>query len=1488
MKSNANKKNKIGENTKAEAEETAKANYNKTNEDGSIFEESTDSQKSYKMDDETRARKKKLSKLILDLKETAATNKIKQPTESKEEPKIDVKTKTVADIKTEIKIKKETIESPEILEAPKAIEPKAEPDIPKIISEELETGDPLEKAEKPPEELKTTLKEEVKKAPETTETKQTIPVDAPAATGFFARKRKKRVSGVSPENFANFLSNAKAAEKEAQPEPATDNKTSFSGLGSLSSKGNYKPQKAQKTEQQTTDELRQIGITTIPDEPHRVVSAENQETESKIIEPKEEIQKIEAAEEVKPDARKADKSKKFTSFFKWGRKKHTPETTSEKPLILEKTALYEALTEKSENNLKSEIKKQEEPLEIKQEKDNFIEGLIGKEEQKISYEGLESTPEISQQKAEELIITVPETLIEPEQTTAKETPTPKGKSVAENLESQKREEKPLSDDYEELAIPRIDPIMEIEEAISNSKDPDGELPQANSAWANFLPILGSVLTGFWLVATAAFIYLTGWETVSNYALPEMSLLAISIFIPLVLMWMILSYSWRSQDFRHYTEGVQRQLSLLTYSSEDSEARLSTITESLQSQAKMLTDAANEARSRIEESRESLNMEMSNFGAMSERAAMDAENLGAVLSRRTEDLELMFIRISNEARNAASLYDDSADRMSASGQQTIEQLSEMDNRLGALSQEFNNLMEQRNREIDNLMSNFHGQSQDMDMMGRKALEELHGAADILEQSSTEAADRITESVTQNRLRLLEDANIVSEELANRTEELSEKLASHLSQTVKSLDAQRQSFETAAAQGADQLSTAKTLLEEGVSDMACQMDLMEGSLERSKSLRLSLDSDMHNLGMITDDVSNRTDELINKLENKTGNLQLMTGNTLDRLEELSTELGSCLDNIGSKSSEASHEVTSQLIDIRGELEHSEAAIANLLAKVTSHSTEMKSQTEDVRHSMLDIDNNLIDHKRRAESLSETLKGQVNNFNSLIDSIAKTSEDAGFAIGKAGGSLHDRVIAINSASQSANESISIMGDNLQQNMAYLNAGMENAEARIGVMQSDIQNFVSDAGGVANGLKSSMADMSNSVTGETSRITEQMASLSNNLQSDMSKLMSEAQLMASQSQTLQSQIEQAGSRSDDVANLAEKAIRRMEDASTGLSLRMRELTERSDAVNRNMAHVGDTITRQINEFEDMSSNAMQKASHLMAENSNLQDAAPITTSPSNNINLMVKDMELSTAELRRSNQSQPNQKEDVLDLAAIATKIEEGERASMQRQQARQNQHLNNLNKNRDTNAALRAVQAHLENDEQTQPQKTMPNVRDVKDIINRHTGNRARAENQETNSLSEIFPNKFKAAKEPNRYKATAEETAAMQEESKENFLISARKVVERLNAISVDIHRMIEAGGSDKLLEAYRKGDHGAFCRALLSISAQDATSRIRERFLSNEEFESYISKYIDDFETIFKDAESIKDGKMVISSLTSSDVGRLYKLLCEALHRNPVE
>ncbi len=117
--------------------------------------------------------------------------------------------------------------------------------------------------------------------------------------------------------------------------------------------------------------------------------------------------------------------------------------------------------------------------------------------------------------------------------------------------------------------------------------------------------------------------------------------------------------------------------------------------------------------------------------------------------------------------------------------------------------------------------------------------------------------------------------------------------------------------------------------------------------------------------------------------------------------------------------------------------------------------------------------------------------------------------------------------------------------------------------------------------------------------------------------------------------------------------------------------------------------------------------------------------------------------------------------------------------------------------------------------------------------------------------------------------------------------ARRMVlltESLNSTAIDVAKILSNEVTDTAWASYLKGDRGVFTRRAVRLLDAGEARAIADHYGEDAEFREHVNRYIHDFEAMMRVLLSTRDGNAIGVTLLSSDVGKLYVALAQAIER----
>ncbi|QVM82788.1 ATPase [Novosphingobium decolorationis] len=124
----------------------------------------------------------------------------------------------------------------------------------------------------------------------------------------------------------------------------------------------------------------------------------------------------------------------------------------------------------------------------------------------------------------------------------------------------------------------------------------------------------------------------------------------------------------------------------------------------------------------------------------------------------------------------------------------------------------------------------------------------------------------------------------------------------------------------------------------------------------------------------------------------------------------------------------------------------------------------------------------------------------------------------------------------------------------------------------------------------------------------------------------------------------------------------------------------------------------------------------------------------------------------------------------------------------------------------------------------------------------------------------------------------------EQVNNDFARRAALITESLNSNAIDIAAAMSSEVSDTAWASYLRGDRGIFTRRAVTLIDSSEAKAIQQTFESDDAFREHVSRYIHDFESLLRQVLSTRDGNAMGVTLLSSDMGKLYVALAQAIER----
>lgn len=120
--------------------------------------------------------------------------------------------------------------------------------------------------------------------------------------------------------------------------------------------------------------------------------------------------------------------------------------------------------------------------------------------------------------------------------------------------------------------------------------------------------------------------------------------------------------------------------------------------------------------------------------------------------------------------------------------------------------------------------------------------------------------------------------------------------------------------------------------------------------------------------------------------------------------------------------------------------------------------------------------------------------------------------------------------------------------------------------------------------------------------------------------------------------------------------------------------------------------------------------------------------------------------------------------------------------------------------------------------------------------------------------------------------------------DSFARRVSLLIESLNSASIDIAKSFSTEVSDSAWAAYLKGDRGVFTRRAVRLLEAGEAREIARLYDDDAGFREQVNRYIHDFEAMLRAILAQRDGSPLGVTMLSSDMGKLYVALAQAIER----
>jgi hypothetical protein len=132
--------------------------------------------------------------------------------------------------------------------------------------------------------------------------------------------------------------------------------------------------------------------------------------------------------------------------------------------------------------------------------------------------------------------------------------------------------------------------------------------------------------------------------------------------------------------------------------------------------------------------------------------------------------------------------------------------------------------------------------------------------------------------------------------------------------------------------------------------------------------------------------------------------------------------------------------------------------------------------------------------------------------------------------------------------------------------------------------------------------------------------------------------------------------------------------------------------------------------------------------------------------------------------------------------------------------------------------------------------------------------------------------------------ADAKADIERSDQGNFARRVALLIESLNSTAIDVTKILSNEVTDTAWASYLRGDRGVFSRRAVKLIDTTQAKEIAQHYENEPEFREQVNRYIHDFESMLRHVLATRDGSLLGVTLLSSDNGKLYVALAQAIER----
>ena len=129
-----------------------------------------------------------------------------------------------------------------------------------------------------------------------------------------------------------------------------------------------------------------------------------------------------------------------------------------------------------------------------------------------------------------------------------------------------------------------------------------------------------------------------------------------------------------------------------------------------------------------------------------------------------------------------------------------------------------------------------------------------------------------------------------------------------------------------------------------------------------------------------------------------------------------------------------------------------------------------------------------------------------------------------------------------------------------------------------------------------------------------------------------------------------------------------------------------------------------------------------------------------------------------------------------------------------------------------------------------------------------------------------------------------TQEQRQHDSEQFAKRVSLLIDSMHSAAIDVGKILSDEVDDRAWAAYLRGDRGVFTRRASRLIGGTESKAIAAHYQTDREFHDAANRYVHDFEAMLRRVHAERDGGPMAVTLMSSEIGKLYAALSQAIAR----